>query len=415
MVENILAAFEGIWSHKLRSFLTMLGVIIGIAAIITIVSTITGTNQQIKENLVGSGTNAVDVKLMQGDNSLDLTYMEVPDGIKVANETLRKEILELDGVSDVSYYTERTWPDGVYYLKNSFSGNLKGTDTHYFNVNSYELRSGRLFSESDMTGRKKVAVVDSTVAGTLFEGAQAVGSVVEINGEPFTVVGVVTKTNTKGPVIESVEDYYTYQGSSSGNIFIPLDSWSIVYQYDEPVCVAVKADSTDEMTSVGNKASELLNSELVSNDDIKYQAVDLLEQAGTLQNLTKTANTQLIWIACISLIVGGIGVMNIMLVSVTERTREIGLKIAIGAQQSKIRMQFLTEAVVLTSIGGLIGVAAGIGLAFALSKVMSIPVAISVPACIIAFIFSMIIGVVFGLMPAFKASKLNPIDALRHE
>lgn len=415
MVENILAAFEGIWSHKLRSFLTMLGVIIGIAAIITIVSTITGTNQQIKENLVGSGTNAVDVKLMQGENSLDLTYMEVPDGIKVADETLRKKILELDGASDVSYYTERTWPDGVYYLKNSFSGKLKGTDTHYFNVNSYELRSGRLFSESDMTGRKKVAVVDSTVAGSLFEGAEPVGSVVEINGEPFTVVGVVTKTNTKEPVIESVEDYYTYQGSSSGNIFIPLDSWSIVYQYDEPVCVAVKAESTDEMTSVGNKASELLNSELVSNEDIKYQAVDLLEQAGTLQNLTKTANTQLIWIACISLIVGGIGVMNIMLVSVTERTREIGLKIAIGAQQSKIRMQFLTEAVVLTSIGGLIGVAAGIGLAFALSKVMSIPVAISVPACIIAFIFSMIIGVVFGLMPAFKASKLNPIDALRHE
>ena len=328
---------------------------------------------------------------------------------------MRKKILELDGASDVSYYTERTWPDGVYYLKNSFSGNLKGTDTHYFNVNSYELRSGRLFSESDMTGRKKVAVVDSTVAGSLFEGAEPVGSVVEINGEPFTVVGVVTKTNTKEPVIESVEDYYTYQGSSSGNIFIPLDSWSIVYQYDEPVCVAVKAESTDEMTSVGNKASELLNSELVSNEDIKYQAVDLLEQAGTLQNLTKTANTQLIWIACISLIVGGIGVMNIMLVSVTERTREIGLKIAIGAQQSKIRMQFLTEAVVLTSIGGLIGVAAGIGLAFALSKVMSIPVAISVPACIIAFIFSMIIGVVFGLMPAFKASKLNPIDALRHE
>ncbi len=415
MTENILAAFEGIWSHKLRSFLTMLGVIIGIAAIITIVSTITGTNQQIKENIVGSGTNAVEIKLMQGDNSLDLGYMEVPDGIKVADETLRKEILEIDGVSDVSYYTERTWPDGVYYLNNSFSGNLRGIDTHYFNVNSYELRAGRLLSESDMEGRRKVAVVDSTVASTLFEGAEAVGSVIEINSEPFTVVGVVSKTNTKEPVIESVDDYYTYQGSSSGNIFIPLDSWSIVYQYDEPVCAAVKAESTDEMTTVGNQASELLNNELVSNDEIKYQAVDLLEQAGTLQNLTKTANTQLIWIACISLIVGGIGVMNIMLVSVTERTREIGLKIALGAQQGKIRMQFLTEAVVLTSIGGLIGVAAGIGLAFALSKVMSIPVAISVPACVIAFIFSMIIGVVFGLMPAFKASKLNPIDALRHE
>ena len=415
MGENILAAFEGIWSHKLRSFLTMLGVIIGIAAIITIVSTITGTNQQIKENLVGSGTNAVEIKLMQGENSLELGYTAVPDGIKVADETLREELLKLDGVSDISYYTERTWPDGVYYLNNSFSGNLRGVDTHYFNVNSYEIRSGRLISEKDLTGKKKVAVVDSTVASSLFEGADPVGSIVEINGEPFTVVGVVKKTNVKEPTIESVEDYYTYQDSSSGNIFIPLESWSIVYQYDEPVSVVAKAESTDEMTSVGNSVAELLNSELVSNSDIKYQAVDLLEQASTLQSLAKTTNSQLIWIACISLIVGGIGVMNIMLVSVTERTREIGLKIAIGAQQGKIRMQFLTEAVVLTSIGGLIGVAVGIGLAFALSKVMSIPVAISVPACIIAFVFSMIIGVVFGLMPAFKASKLNPIDALRHE
>ena len=415
MGENILAAFEGIWSHKLRSFLTMLGVIIGIAAIITIVSTITGTNQQIKENLVGSGTNAVEIKLMQGENSLELGYTAVPDEIKVADETLREELLKLDGVSDISYYTERTWPDGVYYLNNSFSGNLRGVDTHYFNVNSYEIRSGRLISEKDLTGKKKVAVVDSTVASSLFEGTDPVGSVVEINGEPFTVVGVVTKTNVKEPTIESVEDYYTYQDSSSGNIFIPLESWSIVYQYDEPVSVVAKAESTDEMTTVGNSVAELLNSELVSNSDIKYQAVDLLEQASTLQSLAKTTNSQLIWIACISLIVGGIGVMNIMLVSVTERTREIGLKIAIGAQQGKIRMQFLTEAVVLTSIGGLIGVAVGIGLAFALSKVMSIPVAISVPACIIAFVFSMIIGVVFGLMPAFKASKLNPIDALRHE
>lgn len=415
MGENILLAFEGIWSHKLRSFLTMLGIIIGIAAIITIVSTISGTNRQIKENLVGSGTNAVDVKLMQGENPLDLSYMAVPDGIRVADEAMRDELLKIKGVSDVSYYTERSWVDGVYYLNTQFTGNVKGIDTHYFNVNGYELRSGRGFNEDDMGKSRKVAIVDPATAGSLFSGIDPIGAVIEINGNPYTVIGVAEQTNIKEPVIENVNDYYMYQGSKSGNVFIPLNSWSINYNYDEPVSVSVKAENTDTMTAAGKNAAEALNENLVTNEEIKYQAVDLLKQASTLQSLTETANTQLIWIACISLIVGGIGVMNIMLVSVTERTKEIGLKIAIGAQQSKIRIQFLTEAVVLTSIGGLLGVGCGIGLAFAMSKVMGIPVAISVPACLVAFVFSMIIGIAFGLMPAIKASKLNPIDALRHE
>ena len=153
----------------------------------------------------------------------------------------------------------------------------------------------------------------------------------------------------------------------------------------------------------------------LSNSDAQALVSLLLEQASQLQSLSESSNKQLIWIAAISLVVGGIGVMNIMLVSVTERTREIGLKIAIGAQQSRIRWQFLTEAAVLTSMGGILGVGCGIGLAEMMSHVMSTPVAISVPACIIAVAFSMCIGVVFGFVPAVKASKLNPIEALRRE
>ena len=161
--------------------------------------------------------------------------------------------------------------------------------------------------------------------------------------------------------------------------------------------------------------AKYLNENVISTDTFKYQSVDLLQQASDLQSLSEATNKQLIWIAAISLVVGGIGVMNIMLVSVTERTREIGLKIAIGAQQSRILWQFLTEAAVLTSMGGILGVATGIGLAEMLSHIMGTPVAISVPACVIAVAFSMVIGVVFGLVPAMKASKLNPIEALRRE
>ena len=158
-----------------------------------------------------------------------------------------------------------------------------------------------------------------------------------------------------------------------------------------------------------------LNESQIDSDTYSYKSNDLLEQAANLQSLSESSNRQLIWIAAISLIVGGIGVMNIMLVSVTERTREIGLKIAIGAQQSRIRWQFLTEAAVLTSMGGILGVGCGIGLAYMLSRVMGTPMAISAPACLIAVVFSMVIGIVFGLAPAVKASKLNPIEALRYQ
>lgn len=208
-----------------------------------------------------------------------------------------------------------------------------------------------------------------------------------------------------------------YADSSSGTVLCPLSCWGTIYRYDEPQSVAVRAHSTDDMTRAGNNVATALNDSQITiqGGDYSYKANDLLQQASDLQSLSESANSQLIWIAGISLLVGGIGVMNIMLVSVTERTREIGLKIAIGARQKRIMWQFLTEAGVLTSIGGLLGVAVGIGLAYMLSRVMGTPVAISVPACLIAVAFSMVIGVVFGLMPAVKASKLNPIEALRRE
>ena len=415
MLENINLAFQGVWSHKLRSFLTMLGIIIGIAAIITIVSTIKGTNEQIKQNLIGAGNNVVDVTLMQDNNQIDFSYNAVPDGVAAITASMRDEIDKLDKVQEASLYHSRSWADGVYVGNSSFNGNIYGGDSHFLSVEGYMVNYGRGFIDSDFTTCRKVVLVDANTAQSLFQGQNPIGGTIEINGEPFVVVGVVSQKTTSEPVINSVNDYYMYSGNTSGVIIIPDACWPVVYRYDEPLSVAVRATSTNDMTEAGNNVAKYLNENVVSTDKCKYQAKDLLQQAADLQSLSETTNKQLIWIAAISLVVGGIGVMNIMLVSVTERTREIGLKIAIGAQQSRILWQFLTEAAVLTSLGGILGVACGIGLAYMLSSIMGTPVAISVGACAIAVAFSMIIGVVFGLMPAVKASKLNPIEALRRE
>ena len=415
MLENINLAFQGVWSHKLRSFLTMLGIIIGIAAIITIVSTIKGTNEQIKQNLIGACNNVVDVTLMQDNNQIDFSYDSVPDGVSMITPEMRDEIDKLDKVKEASLYYSRSWADGVYVGNSSFNGNIYGGDIHFLSVEGYVVNYGRGFIDSDFETCRKVALIDANTAQSMFQGLNPIGGTIEIMGEPFVVVGVVSQNSTSAPVINSLNDYYMYSGNTSGTLIVPSACWPIIYRYDEPSSVAVRATSTNDMTEAGNNVAQYLNDNVVSTDKYKYQAKDLLQQAADLQSLSETTNKQLIWIAAISLVVGGIGVMNIMLVSVTERTREIGLKIAIGAQQSRILWQFLTEAAVLTSLGGILGVACGIGLAYMLSSVMGTPVAISVGACAIAVAFSMVIGVVFGLMPAVKASKLNPIEALRRE
>ena len=260
-----------------------------------------------------------------------------------------------------------------------------------------------------------MALIDAKSGKSLFQGENPIGGTIEINGMPFTVVGVVSSRSSSGPVINNFKDYQMYAGSTAGTIFIPDVCWSVPYRYDEPQYAAVRATSTNDMTAAGDNVAKYLNENAIRTTKYKYESKDLLQQASDLQSLSESTNKQLIWIAAISLVVGGIGVMNIMLVSVTERTREIGLKIAIGAQQSRILWQFLTEAAVLTSMGGILGVATGIGLAEMMSHIMGTPVAISVPACIIAVAFSMVIGVVFGLVPAMKASKLTPIEALRRE
>ena len=417
MIENIRLSFQGIWSHKMRSFLTMLGIIIGIASIISIVSTIKGTNEQIKQNLIGSGTNTVQIQLYQGDYQYEMLYNGLPDGIPVRDETTMEKIKSVKNVEDAAFYTSRSdYNNSVYYGNNGISGSqVFGVDNSYFTTNGLVLKSGRTFVDSDFTDFHAAAIIDADTADSLFDGENPIGKTIEISSIPFTVVGIVDEDSKFEPVINSIDEYYTYYSDSSASrIFVPSSMWPALYSFDEPQNVAIRVSNTEAMTDAGKAVAEIMNTN-VTNSEIKYQAQDLLKQAQDLQDLSSSTNSQLIWIASISLLVGGIGVMNIMLVSVTERTREIGLKKAIGAKKSRILWQFLTEAAVLTSLGGIVGVGAGIGLAAIISRVTSAPVAISVPSIIIAVVFSMVIGIIFGLLPSFKAANLNPIDALRHE
>ena len=307
----------------------------------------------------------------------------------------------------------------------------------------YVIQNGRDFVERDFKEFRKVVLLDDVAVQTLFPGDNPVGKTIELRGEPFTVVGCIRKSDAFEPVINSLEDYNTYNQNTNGIVLIPDSTWPVVYNYDEPEEVSVMASETDLMSSVGKKVEDIMNravtgqtgSGMIDSEEemmdgagnsgtdssgtdsrnVSYKAADLLKTVKNLQKVSENTNKQLLWIASISLLVGGIGVMNIMLVSVTERTSEIGLKKAIGARKNRILWQFLTEAAVLTSIGGVLGVIAGVILSQVISKMSQTPVAISVPVSVLAVVFSMAIGIIFGLLPSIKAANLNPIDALRHE
>ena len=415
MGENIRLSIRGILSHKMRSILTMLGIIIGIAAIIAIVSTIKGTNEQIQTNLIGSGVNTVNVRMTQGDWEYDFGQ-GIPGKYREISASQKDDLKNIPGVVNVSLYHRRQVYDGVFHLTNSLTGGyVYGIDDTYLQTNGLVVNRGRAFSTNDIEKNRKVCLLDKVSAEQLFQGEDPIGKTVEIQKEPFVVVGVVSPAVEFEPTIKNMNDYYTYNQDTSGKVYVPTSVWPLLYQYDEPENVILRATDTNSMTTIGKQAEEILNATATGNNETSYKSEDLMKQAKQIQQLSQATNTMLLWIAGISLLVGGIGVMNIMLVSVTERTREIGLKKAIGAPKKSILIQFLTEAVVLTSTGGVIGVISGVILAFLISKLNGTPIAISVEASIFAVLFSMLIGIVFGILPSYKAANLNPIDALRRE
>ena len=433
MLENIRLSFQGIWAHKMRSLLTMLGIIIGIAAIIAIVSTIKGTSEQIKENLVGSGNNIVNVKLYQGEWTYTSGDSSTPENMPMVTDDIKNEILAVDEVTAVASYRYGALYEGINSgTKDLGNAPVYGVDKDYFRVMGYTVQTGRLFEDQDWTNYTKGVILDTVAANTLFASENPIGKTLEIKGEPFIIVGVVEQIDGFTPKVTNMNDWYTYYGNtSSGQVFITDVNWPLIFSFDEPYNLVVKPAGTDAMTNAGKKTADIMNSympatssenvseggtdEDSSSSSFKYKSEDLLETAKAMQEVSASTSQQLIWIASISLLVGGIGVMNIMMVSVTERTREIGTRKALGAPASAIRMQFITESVILCLIGGFIGIVLGLALGTVLSNVVGYAAKPSIAAILIAVGFSMAIGVFFGYYPANKAAKLDPIEALRYE
>ena len=418
MLENIKLSFKGIRSHKMRSALTMLGIVIGIASIIIIVSLISGTSEQLKTAMIDSGDSTITIALYNKENPwtpMDPSFNTLPDGVVSPDSDTIQEIKSLDDVENATavYSSEYNIKVSHNGIENS-SCVVMGVEKEYFSLKNYVLTSGRYFIDRDYDNRNNVAVISSGVASSMFTNEDAVGQTIAIGDEIFTVVGVVQNVIDESE-INNITDYYLKVAMQNNDfVIVPSVSWVNFGGFDLYSNLVVKIKDVDDTVKVGGEAANILNMN-ITNNGYEYRSSSMQEDADYLENITQFVSILLIGIASISLLVGGIGVMNIMLVSVTERTREIGLKKALGAKKRVILGQFLTESVVLTGLGGVLGVLIGIGISYLVSLVLSMPASISIPAVAIAVGFSMGVGIIFGIMPSIKAANLNPIDALRYE
>ncbi|WP_332697738.1 ABC transporter permease [Halalkalibacter lacteus] len=409
MLENIRISFQSIFSHKLRSVLTMLGVIIGIAAIIAIVSIIEGQSEALKSNLVGMGNNTINVVYedmsMMGEGYYNTTsYLSAPPVKEETVEMIRSQ----SNVAGVSLYHE-SWNVMAFHQTNSAYPQIYGIDEGYFDLFPMTLVEGRQLSSNELTGTSQVVLINEDARNELFPEGEAVGQLIDMSGIPFRVVGVFTD--------KVEEDVFYYGDWTQPKMYLPRGVWPLLEGFEAPTQIAVQAISSEHIQEAGMMAADILNADLspVDMQTAMYSVMDMQQIAEEMAAYNRTFALLLGGIASISLLVGGIGVMNIMLVSVTERTREIGIKKALGAKRYIILFQFLTEAIVLTSLGGALGIGGGIGIAKFISMITGMPFLISVPAIIGSLIFSMFVGIVFGLLPSLKASKLQPVDALRYE
>ena len=268
MLENIRLSFRGIWSHKLRSILTMLGIIIGIASIIAIVSTIQGTNEQIKQNLVGSGTNTVTVTLYKDGWNYEFDYEGRADILPLSDD-LKSRIAEIESVDRVSFVHMRDYASDVMSCGQELSCSLLGVDDAYFNTAGYQVMRGRGFSARELSAKAgRVCLLDRIAVAGSFGGEDPIGGTVEIRGIPFTVIGVVKESSTFEPTINTMNDYYTYAGDKTGRVFVPVNAWPLLFGYDEPETVVVRAVSTDAMTDAGRRTANLINDTLgLKNDE----------------------------------------------------------------------------------------------------------------------------------------------------
>jgi putative ABC transport system permease protein len=403
---TIKISFRALWVNKMRSALTMLGIIIGVGAVIAMVAVGTGASQKISEQISSMGSNLLIILpgstsaggVRMGSGSQPTLSMGDSDAILKECPAVSDVGPTLGGVAQI-VYGHLNWSTGV-----------SGTTPGMLVVRDWALSAGRPFTQQDVKSATKVCLLGQTVVENLFGDQNPVGQTIRIKNVPFTVIGVLAE---KGQSAQGQDQDDT--------IFIPVTTAQkklFGTQFPGMVrIIMVKAKSAEDLSAAEKQITELLRQRhhIGQKQDNDFTVRNLTQIMQAAEQSSKVMTLLLGAIASVALLVGGIGIMNIMLVSVTERTREIGIRMAIGAKTWDIRLQFIIEALTLSLIGGVIGIIIGVSTAVILSSVSGWPTVVSILSILLAFSFSGFIGIFFGFYPAYKASLLNPIDALRYE
>ncbi|BDF58679.1 permease [Christensenellaceae bacterium] len=387
ILQSFRMAFSSIWGNKMRSFLTMLGIIIGIMAVVVLVSIVSSATASVSSALENLGASTISVSVTSSRYQ-PLTLSEVSAFAD-----------EYDSISSSAAST--TQSATLKAGDTSATASVVGTVPAYAEINDLSLQSGRFIKSPDVDNNSAVAVIGTDLADDLFGRTDIVGETISVDGRSFLVVGVLADAG------ESL------MGSENSNIIIPYSTAQRIFYISGVTSFTVAASDS---TVVGQAEDDITAALMAKFKD--EDAFTIMNQSTILESMDDITNTMALMfggIAGISLLVGGIGIMNIMLVSVAERTREIGIRKAIGAGRKRILLQFLIEALVVSTIGGLIGLAASWGLLAVLSLALGQAYAMSGGVALLAVLFSMAIGVIFGINPANKAAKMAPIDALRTE
>jgi putative ABC transport system permease protein len=403
---TIKISFRALWVNKMRSALTMLGIIIGVGAVIAMVAVGTGASQKISEQISSMGSNLLII--LPGATTSGGVRMGAGTQPTLSLGDAEAIVKECPAVSHVAPIQNGVAQ--VVYGHLNWSTAVVGTTPGVINVRDWELTAGRAFTLQDVKSATKVAVLGQTVVDNLFGDENPVGQTIRIKNVPFSVIGVLAP---KGQSAQGQDQDDT--------ILIPVTTAQkklFGTQFPGMVrVIMVKAKSAQDLAPAEKQITELLRQRHHINprQDNDFTVRNLTQIMQAAEQSTRVMTLLLGAIASVSLLVGGIGIMNIMLVSVTERTREIGIRMAIGAKTWDIRLQFIIEALTLSLIGGVIGIIIGVTTAIVLSSISGWPTVVSILSVLLAFSFSGFIGIFFGFYPAYKASLLNPIDALRYE
>ena len=395
-------ALKALNRNKLRTMLTMLGMIIGVGAVITMVALGKGAQTTIEEQVKAAGTNMINI------NAGNFTQGGVRGGQGTSNTLMPEDAAALREVPGVQYVAAGANTRGTIVAGNqNWSTSTEGTEVDWPLIRSWPVKYGSFFTQQDVNSAAKVAVLGSSVSDTLFgPDVDPTGSVIRIRNQPFKVIGVMTSKGV-GSMGNDQDDV----------VMVPYTTVIKKLQGQQHISKITVSAATPDTAPVAAAITEVLRTrhKLMPGDPDDFVVRTLEEMAAVRSETARTMGTLLAAIAGVSLLVGGIGIMNIMLVSVTERTREIGLRMAIGARGKDVLLQFLVEAVVLSLFGGMIGIAFGFGLAAAAEKFLQWPTTIPPNAIGMAFGFAAATGVFFGFYPARKAARLDPIEALRFE